>query len=867
MATKTKKYQSSKRKRSFVKPQLKDYKKFLRRDFFGKGYMACCIVILLITTLFWAILGAKVQQNNADQLVNPYLFENKDIFHNAFFPGQHTFLIKWPIFLLVKLFGLSANTFMIFTVGIVIATVVLFVLLLHRIEHRPIYFGTICLALASVLLLIPAVIYPGGLLPVNMAMITTRNIEYIVFIFSLVMIARSAAIKSWGFWIYVVGMSLLIASDKLFLVSSVGGALISLVIYGLFRRQTLTQMSLIWLTASILSAIGATIILWLTNISHITAISTMSSLGPYGTIVDTKTISLGLIFAVLELLTNFGANPAPSVSILKEIPHQVYNSLTSFGGITFIINVAILFACIFAVYQLINTSLVTYTSRTNRLKIPHRLSIMLVWSTAATFTAFILSHHYYAGDSRYLTVALFTGFIAIATFMNNNKWQPEKLVLAGTVIAIGILLGSIVTWRTYNQDQSALSVITKRNLTIDAALTNHPVNVLVGNYWRVLPIKLTNNKQKVMPLMGCFQPQTVLSSKDWQFDLNKTRFAYLLTLDQNTLGHQVCSINDVIRNYGRPNSSILIAGSLDKPKELLLFYDKGARQSAPTIITPIPSTVLPISLSILPNTSCPTKTVMNVVAHQDDDLLFMNPDTLTDIKSGNCVRTIYITAGDAGNNKLYWLKREQGSEAAYSYMLHFDSIWINRIVKLSNNEFITVANPRGNTKVSLIFFHLPDGNLRGQGFSNNNYESLARLAAGKVSVLNSVDKQSYYTSTQLTAALTSLMNTYHPAEIRTQADYVSHVFPDHSDHITVGHYTENAYQQYTGKDTAIVNFYIGYPIRTFPANETGPDYINKLITFLAYAKSDSSVCQSQQQCEQSSTYGAYLKRQYTTNTD
>jgi len=36
----------------------------------------------------------------------------------------------------------------------------------------------------------------------------------------------------------------------------------------------------------------------------------------------------------------------------------------------------------------------------------------------------------------------------------------------------------------------------------------------------------------------------------------------------------------------------------------------------------------------------------------------------------------------------------------------------------------------------------------------------------------------------------------------------------------------------------------------------------KEAVFLAYAKFDNSVCQSPQQCEQTPTYGSYLKRQY-----
>src|SRR5262245_7566617 len=49
---------------------------------------------------------------------------------------------------------------------------------------------------------------------------------------------------------------------------------------------------------------------------------------------------------------------------------------------------------------------------------------------------------------------------------------------------------------------------------------------------------------------------------------------------------------------------------------------------------------------------------MAFVAHEDDDLLFLSPDILHAIQAGDtCVRTVYLTAGDAGNDESYWSGR------------------------------------------------------------------------------------------------------------------------------------------------------------------------------------------------------------------
>jgi hypothetical protein len=45
---------------------------------------------------------------------------------------------------------------------------------------------------------------------------------------------------------------------------------------------------------------------------------------------------------------------------------------------------------------------------------------------------------------------------------------------------------------------------------------------------------------------------------------------------------------------------------------------------------------------------CNNGASMNIVAHEDDDILFLSPDLVHDIRHGRCVRTVFVTAGDAG---------------------------------------------------------------------------------------------------------------------------------------------------------------------------------------------------------------------------
>jgi LmbE family N-acetylglucosaminyl deacetylase len=836
---------------------------------FAKVFPLACLAILFLTTFFWALLSAKVQQSNADQIVPAYLFQHASTIHTALIPGEHTFLLKWPLYYLIGLLGSSGAVITTITVGVVLVTVMGFAAVLQRIEKRPLVFGGLCLALASVLLMIPAEPYAGALLPVNMAMLSTRNLEYILYIVSVALLVKAPRMRSWKFLLAVSGMTLLFASDKLFLSISVLGALTALICYALVQNWKFVSLSVNWLIASLVSGALATITLALINASGLIHIVGQSSVGPYGLVHGIHDLGLGIIFAVLGLFTNFGANPASNYTIIRNIPAQAFHGLASPSGITFLINLVISLVGIAIAYRFMRASLAPSRGKTRSVSTTN-VSIILLWTALATIAVFVLTNHAYAVDARYLGMALFSVFIAVAAYVRTRRWQPERVVYVSVVLVVGIILGLLHVVRIYNNEVSALSTDNQRNATVAQVLRQHPVDTLVGSYWRVIPTRLlAHGNIPVTPLAGCTQPTGSLNSTAWQLNLHAS-FSYLLSLDTSATNFPSCSIKQIVASYGRPNQSSLIAGTLSNPKELLLFYDHGIRSAPlhPVTHRGAPATILPIGLSELPVTTSPQPTVMNIVAHQDDDLLFMNPDLTQSIKAGDCIRTIYVTAGDGGQGQFYWLSREQGSEAAYSHMIGLTNPdWIQRIVQVANHEYITVANPKGNKSISLIFMHLPDGDIQGQGFASSNYQSLAKLNAGTIKTINSIDGQSYYSSPQLVAALTSLMHTYQPAEIRTQADYVSKQFPDHSDHITVGSFVQKAYaqyekQQYNNQVTIPIKFYIGYPIHSMPANVSGAQLAQKEATFLAYAKYDGAVCHTIQQCQATPTYGAYLTREY-----
>ncbi len=827
------------------------------------------LFVLIATSILWAYRGASVHSTNADQLVNSYLFDSNHVFKQATLPGQHSFLIKWPLIFLVKLLGSTPTAFTVVTILCVLITIVAFAYILYRIERRPLYVGLLYLCLASTLLLVPAAPFASALLPVNMAMITTRNVEYIVYIASLILLIRSRRLRSTGFWIATIALATLIASDKLFLGMAVGGALIGLLAYALTRGWNMVSFSAGWLVDGLVAGVLATVVLALVPAFTITHIASSGTASPYTLTHGPFGLALGFAFGVLGLLTNFGANPIYDSLSVQSIPRNLMDHLFSFSGPGFILNACIVILCAVAIVRIIQHSFAYNRDKTVSIDDrPTRLSILLILSSLAAGASFVLTDHYWPADSRYLAIGLFTAFICLATYGRSVTLRPKTVYTGGAVLLVVICLSTVGMHNTATYQKRALEPINKRNQVVTELMHARNAKLLVGDYWRVIPIRQASHRTlQVTPLANCTTPRDVLSSAAWQSDLTKHGFAYLLSLDRSLTDYPHCSLEQVTAVFGRPNKSSVVAGTASTPTELLLFYDSGIHKSSPTTSKKT-STIFPVASADLPDQVCDGPTVVQTIAHQDDDLLFMNPDLANDIRDNKCIRSIYLTAGDAGGNSFYWLGREKGAEYAYSKMLGIPQVWVERTIKLQTGQFITITNPRGNPTIQLIFMHLPDGNINGKGFVDNDFASLEKLNNGVIKNMVTVDDQSSYSRQQLVDSLAELFEIYRPTLIRTQ----SSLNPDprrrdHSDHIAVGRLTQSAYEVFESKVyqnsvTIPIEFYAGYGIADQPANVTGPELEDKNQAFSEYTKHDPAACSSNQSCWMHSSYREYLPRQY-----
>jgi GlcNAc-PI de-N-acetylase len=224
---------------------------------------------------------------------------------------------------------------------------------------------------------------------------------------------------------------------------------------------------------------------------------------------------------------------------------------------------------------------------------------------------------------------------------------------------------------------------------------------------------------------------------------------------------------------------------------------------------------------------CRQTTVVGV-AHQDDDLLFINPDTARDYRAGRCLVVVYLTTGDDGLDKGYWFSREQGVQQAYAAFAGVPNVWTSSNVMVNgrtlHSDSLSVV---GSSKpgIQLVFLRLPDGFPQGGGSKAYGYQSLLKLYTGKISRIVADDHSSGYTSRGLLDTLTSLLLRFKPTTVRT-LDYYNTVLDysitepvDHSDHsITARYFREAVLKAQVKLPKLQLAAYEGYSIAVRPPN-------------------------------------------------
>ncbi|MBD0737690.1 PIG-L family deacetylase [Streptomyces sp. CBMA29] len=237
-----------------------------------------------------------------------------------------------------------------------------------------------------------------------------------------------------------------------------------------------------------------------------------------------------------------------------------------------------------------------------------------------------------------------------------------------------------------------------------------------------------------------------------------------------------------------------------------------------------------------------TALVMQVMAHPDDDLYFMNPDTAATIERHVPVVSVYVTSGDSfgvnrapggprplANVPAYVSARQQGLRQAYARMLGAEIFapWTRTALALPHGGAAEVdVLEHDGRRAELVFLridmHTP---VRGGGtlgidklWADGGTVRTVPLPDGPVRGIHSFDRQT------LIDTLAFLFTTFRPTLIRTMdpdPDIQIHNahnprgsdqggYSDHRDHTATALFTWRAMAQWTEKAAAS-----GGPVPTF----------------------------------------------------
>jgi LmbE family N-acetylglucosaminyl deacetylase len=264
------------------------------------------------------------------------------------------------------------------------------------------------------------------------------------------------------------------------------------------------------------------------------------------------------------------------------------------------------------------------------------------------------------------------------------------------------------------------------------------------------------------------------------------------------------------------------------------------------------------------DTACATTVTTSVWAHYDDDLIFSNPALQDAIAAGECTRTVFLTASDAGRGWDYSQHRELGILRAYNVMRGQEGLWSEKPVTLMSGAALSQWSPDGDPDITVAFLRLPDGNLNAGGFGTTGYVSLPQLLDGSISTMAPINGAPPLSSESLVATIAELIQAYHTDRLITHVPSIAAewVAGDHPDHSATGTYARAGWQR-AGFPGAQVFYAIGYPSESLPANVGGEALTGKLAAYRVYAAQDPVVyCDTDAACLAKPRFGDWLQRHY-----
>ncbi|GCD94301.1 hypothetical protein EHYA_01961 [Embleya hyalina] len=230
--------------------------------------------------------------------------------------------------------------------------------------------------------------------------------------------------------------------------------------------------------------------------------------------------------------------------------------------------------------------------------------------------------------------------------------------------------------------------------------------------------------------------------------------------------------------------------------------------------------------------------VLNVVAHHDDDLLFLSPDLLSDLESGAHVRTVYLMASDYVGYPKYMRDREAGVRAAYAFALgRKPSEWTSRPYAAGGVQATLWTL---DERVSVLETRIPDGHMLTDPGAKRMWALYADGGSVQTRDGDTFPAQ-HIDRTAMVAFLQGVRDEFRPTCVNTldpTADLHGSPMPTggiHQDHISVARMVMYVFE---GTPDLPVSYYRDYTITSEPDNLSPAATRAKAACFKVYTEFD-----------------------------
>ncbi|MFC6985478.1 PIG-L family deacetylase [Streptomyces cirratus] len=239
--------------------------------------------------------------------------------------------------------------------------------------------------------------------------------------------------------------------------------------------------------------------------------------------------------------------------------------------------------------------------------------------------------------------------------------------------------------------------------------------------------------------------------------------------------------------------------------------------------------------------------VVQVVAHPDDDLFFLNPDLSRSLTAGIPVTSVYLTSGEAdGRNEAaggaakdpqqpadrahYAEARQNGIRCAYAQMATGDrtSAWQRTVIPTVGGGQAEVDVLLAHPRINLVWLQMREA----RSTTAPTPESLRGLWNGEIPALEAqlasgspVTAPFTYTKDQVVQVIAGVLTKYRPTTIRMQdptpgRDQVTGTYTDHQDHMYGARFVQAGYAAYARQTSDRPHFtvqnYLGYHTGSLP---------------------------------------------------